>query len=157
MFLFLYSTLLTAGLVVASPWWLWRMFTTDRYREGLAQRLGLISPTLKAAVREAHAQGRRTIWLHAVSVGEALASVRLVEELQTALPNHLILISTTTATGQKVAPRSASAKPTSSTSRSTSPPPSAATLTSSSPTSSSSWSPNSGPASSPSATAATSP
>ncbi len=103
MFLFLYSTLLTLGLMLSSPWWLWRMLTTDRYREGLAQRLGLISPTLKAGVLEARAQARRTIWLHAVSVGETLAAERLIQDLQTALPNHLILISTTTATGQNLA------------------------------------------------------
>ncbi len=103
MFLFLYSTLLTLGLILSSPWWLWRMLTTKRYREGLAQRISIISPTLKIAVLEARAQARRTIWLHAVSVGEALAAERLIQDLQTALPNHLILISTTTATGQNLA------------------------------------------------------
>jgi hypothetical protein len=35
-----YSALLTLGLVLSSPWWLLRMATTERYREGLRQRLG---------------------------------------------------------------------------------------------------------------------
>jgi 3-deoxy-D-manno-octulosonic-acid transferase len=44
------------------------------------------------------------IWLHAVSVGEVFASVRLVSELEAALGGGwVVLVSTTTATGQKVA------------------------------------------------------
>ena len=37
-----YSALLTLGLVLSSPWWLLRMATTQRYREGLRQRLGAV-------------------------------------------------------------------------------------------------------------------
>ena len=103
MFLLAYSALLTLGLLVSAPWWLYRMATTRRYREGLTQRLGLISPSLKQAVQQAQTEGRRTIWIHAVSVGELLAAAPLIEALQTALPNHLIAISTTTATAQKLA------------------------------------------------------
>ena len=103
MFLALYSTLLAVALLLSSPWWLWRMATTDRYRHGLAQRLGLVSPALRTTVAEARSEGRRLVWLHAVSVGEVLASVRLVQELEAALPNHFIVISTTTLTGQKLA------------------------------------------------------
>ena len=103
MFLLAYSALLTLGLLLASPWWLYRMATTRRYREGLSQRLGLIPPALKQAVYQAQSEGRRTLWLHAVSVGELLAAAPLIQALQTALPKHLIVISTTTATAQKLA------------------------------------------------------
>ncbi len=103
MFLALYSALLTLALLLSSPWWLWRMATTNRYRHGLAQRLGFISSTLRATVLQAQRDHRPILWLHAVSVGEVLASVRLVAELEAALPTHLILISTTTFTGQTLA------------------------------------------------------
>ena len=94
-----YSAALAVALAVAAPWWLWRMATSGRYREGLGQRLGFVS----AALREAIA-GRRVVWVHAVSVGEVLAAERLVAELGAALGDAwVVVISTTTSTGQKVA------------------------------------------------------
>lgn len=95
----LYSLLLAAALLVSSPWWLLRMLTTDRYREGLAQRLGRVPARLRRFVH-----GRRVLWVHAVSVGEALAGSRLVAELADALgPDWAIVVSTTTRTGQRLA------------------------------------------------------
>jgi 3-deoxy-D-manno-octulosonic-acid transferase len=103
MLILAYSLALTLALLLASPWWLVRMLSTGRYREGLAQRLGRV-PT---ALREA-AAGKRVLWLHAVSVGEVLAATRLVTDLESALeaasgPGYLIAISTTTRTGQALA------------------------------------------------------
>jgi len=108
-----YSALLTAGLVMSAPWWLLRMATTSRYREGLRQRLGDVPYSLEIAVRRFRL-GRRVIWIHAVSVGEVLAATRLVAELEAALQTHisesgcgapdwLVVISTTTRTGQALA------------------------------------------------------
>jgi len=94
-----YSALLTLALVLSSPWWLVRMATTQRYREGLRQRLGAVPARLAAAV-----QGRRVVWVHAVSVGEVLAASQLVGELEAALGNGFrVVISTTTRTGQALA------------------------------------------------------
>jgi 3-deoxy-D-manno-octulosonic-acid transferase len=94
-----YSALLTLGLVLSSPWWLLRMATTQRYREGLRQRLGVVPARLVAAV-----QGRRVVWVHAVSVGEVLAASQLVGELEAALGEGFrVVISTTTRTGQALA------------------------------------------------------
>jgi 3-deoxy-D-manno-octulosonic-acid transferase len=98
MFITMYSLLLSVALVVSAPWWLWRMATTGRYREGLGERLGMVPAAVKAAV----GQGP-TVWVHAVSVGEVLAAERLVHELEAALPGFVIAISTTTATGNKLA------------------------------------------------------
>lgn len=94
----LYSCLLLAALTVSSPWWLWRMATSGRYRAGLFGRLGHVPAHLAQAV-----DGQPTIWLHAVSVGEVLAAQRLIAELQLALPGYVIAVSTTTAAGQQVA------------------------------------------------------
>ena len=71
MILFFYNLALLAVLVVGSPWWLWRMATTHKYREGLLERLGWVRPLKGQA-------GRPLIWVHAVSVGEVLAVSRLV-------------------------------------------------------------------------------
>ena len=98
MILFFYNLVLLAALVVGAPWWLWRMVTTHKYREGLAERLGKTPATLAALGRE-----RPLIWLHAVSVGEVLAVSRLAGELDHAFPGHRLIISTTTRTGQELA------------------------------------------------------
>ena len=97
-----YSLLLGLALMVSAPWWLWRMATSGRYRAGLAGRLGVLPNSLDETIaRRGAASG--LIWLHAVSVGEVLAAQRLVAELQIALPAHLIVVSTTTQTGQQIA------------------------------------------------------
>jgi 3-deoxy-D-manno-octulosonic-acid transferase len=94
-----YSALLMVGLVLSSPWWLLRMVTTQRYREGLLQRLGFVPAALKAAVLE-----RKIVWVHAVSVGEVLAASRLVGEMEAALgEGWSVVVSTTTRTGQALA------------------------------------------------------
>jgi 3-deoxy-D-manno-octulosonic-acid transferase len=95
MILFLYNLALLAALVLSAPWWLFRMATTHKYREGLLQRLGLHRPSFS--------KGRPLIWVHAVSVGEVLAVSRLVKTLDAALPETRIVVSTTTRTGQALA------------------------------------------------------
>jgi 3-deoxy-D-manno-octulosonic-acid transferase len=97
MILFFYNLALVAGLVATAPWWLWRMATTHKYREGLRERLGSVPR------RISFDSGRPLIWLHAVSVGEVLAATQLVKALDAALPGYFIAISTTTRTGQALA------------------------------------------------------
>jgi 3-deoxy-D-manno-octulosonic-acid transferase len=102
MLILLYSALLTVGLLLSSPWWLLRMATTERYREGLRERLGRVSESLRAYV--AGVGAGRVIWIHAVSVGEVLAASRLVAELGDALgADFRVVVSTTTRTGQALA------------------------------------------------------
>lgn len=101
MILFFYNIALLAALVASAPWWLWCMATTQKYREGLLERLGRL-PGWIADLR-ARADGRQTVWLHAVSVGEVLAVGRLIAEMGRAFPGHQVVISTTTRTGQALA------------------------------------------------------
>ena len=98
---FFYNVALLAALVAGTPWWLWRMATTHKYREGLPERLGRVPRRLGTLF--ALAGERPLIWLHAVSVGEVLAITRLIATLETVLPDYQILISTTTRTGQALA------------------------------------------------------
>jgi 3-deoxy-D-manno-octulosonic-acid transferase len=98
MILFFYNLALLAGSTVSAPWWLWRMATTHKYREGIRERLGQVPGWLKSKAAE-----RPVIWLHAVSVGEVLAVSRLIAELDKGLPAFQVLVSTTTRTGQALA------------------------------------------------------
>jgi len=95
MILVFYNLALLAALVAGAPWWLWKMATTHKYREGLLERLGWVKAGLRGE--------RPVIWLHAVSVGEVLAVSRLVGELDRAFAGHRVVISTTTRTGQELA------------------------------------------------------
>ncbi|MGO8757844.1 MAG: 3-deoxy-D-manno-octulosonic acid transferase [Terracidiphilus sp.] len=101
MILVFYNVLLLVALVAGSPWWLWRMATTHKYREGLLERLGRVPRRL--ARGSAQAGSRPLIWLHAVSVGEVLAITRLVRTLDAELADYSVVISTTTRTGQALA------------------------------------------------------
>jgi 3-deoxy-D-manno-octulosonic-acid transferase len=96
MILFFYNLAVLVALVAGAPWWLWKMATTHKYREGLGERLGRVR-----AFKDL--RGRPVIWLHAVSVGEVLAVSRLVGDLDRAFPEFQLLISTTTRTGQDLA------------------------------------------------------
>ncbi|WP_047494377.1 glycosyltransferase N-terminal domain-containing protein [Terriglobus sp. TAA 43] len=98
MMMLLYSLGLTLALVLTAPVWGWRMLRQGRYREGLRARLGDVPARLTAFVA-----GRPVVWVHCVSVGETLAAVRLIAELEAALPEYAVVVSTTTPTGQRVA------------------------------------------------------
>ena len=100
MTLFFYNVALLTGLAASLPWWLWRIATTQKYRDGMWERLGRVPRNLETV---SGAAGRRVVWLHAVSVGEVLAVSRLVKELDAALPDFQVVISTTTRTGQALA------------------------------------------------------
>ncbi len=97
MLLTFYSFLLLLTLLVGMPYWLVRMATTGKYREGLSERLGWVPDRLREG------DARQTIWVHAVSVGEVVAASRLVNELSACAPQYRVLLSTTTRTGQRLA------------------------------------------------------
>ena len=93
---FLYSVLLTIVLVLGSPYWAYEMLRHGKYRRGLLQRLGFVPQRFREA-------GRRSIWVHAVSVGEVLAVSELVQRLRASFTDTRVVVSTTTDTGQKLA------------------------------------------------------
>jgi 3-deoxy-D-manno-octulosonic-acid transferase len=95
---FLYSLALSVGMLASLPYWIFQMARHGKYRKGLAERLGRVSPRLQLPV-----ESEPALWVHAVSVGEVLAVAGLVEELQRRFPRHRIFISTTTDSGQALA------------------------------------------------------
>jgi 3-deoxy-D-manno-octulosonic-acid transferase len=93
----LYSALLAFFLLLTLPYWLLQIVRHGKYRAGLRQRFGAVPATLND-----HGE-KRTIWVHAVSVGEVIASSGVIATLRKEFPSHRVLISTTTSTGQKLA------------------------------------------------------
>jgi 3-deoxy-D-manno-octulosonic-acid transferase len=70
-----YSLLLTLGLIVLVPRFLYQAVAHGKYVTGFRERLGLINPGFN--------QTKPIIWLHCVSVGETQAARPLVEHLKT--------------------------------------------------------------------------
>src|SRR5258707_4825797 len=97
----LYSLLLGAGMLLSAPYWAFQMLRHGKYRKGLSERFGHVPSRLGAGGSAAQAQP--VIWVHAVSVGEVLAICGLVEELRRRFPEHRIVLSTTTDSGQALA------------------------------------------------------
>ena len=92
---FLYSLLLTLGVVALLPRFLIDAFRHGKYVHGWRERLGKI-PAIRA-------EGRPVIWLHCVSVGEAQAARPLAHAILDKFPTHALIVSTTTLTGQRIA------------------------------------------------------
>jgi 3-deoxy-D-manno-octulosonic-acid transferase len=94
----LYSILLAVGFVVALPWFLWKGRKSGKYRRTFRERMGRLPVSLNV-------DGERSLWIHAVSVGEALAARPLVPALRERFPGYRLFLSTTTITGNAVAAR----------------------------------------------------
>src|SRR5215470_15587629 len=97
----LYSALLGLFLLVTLPYWLAQMMRHGKYRAGLRQRMGRVPAQL--ARPDTQPAATRTIWVHAVSVGEVVASSAAIGALRQKFPGYRVVVSTTTATGQKLA------------------------------------------------------
>ena len=67
---------------------LWRGRQLPAYRKRLGERMGYYPFTLQ-----------KSIWVHAVSVGEVLAAIPLIKALKSRHPNTLFLVTTMTPTG----------------------------------------------------------
>ena len=91
MYLF-YSLLVTLGVIVTAPYYLWRR-RSDMGRSRWRERFGFLPEAFQQEAQQA-------IWVHAVSVGETLAVVGLVKELQRLFPEWKVFISHVTPTGR---------------------------------------------------------
>jgi 3-deoxy-D-manno-octulosonic-acid transferase len=96
---FIYSLLTGLAALLLLPYWLVQGLRHGKYLSNLGERLGFSFPAL--AKLPANSTG--AIWIHAVSVGEALSCVTLARRLKEAYPHRPLIISTTTITGQAVA------------------------------------------------------
>ena len=88
-----YSLLLSLGLLLLSPYFLFQALAHRKYITGLRERLGSLPKLDQQPV----------VWLHCVSVGETQAARPLVERIRQEWPHHALVVSTVTLTGQKLA------------------------------------------------------
>jgi 3-deoxy-D-manno-octulosonic-acid transferase len=70
-----------------------------KFHAGFSQKFGKVPLKISRL--------KKPVWIHAVSVGEALVAARLCEGIKESLPGTSVVISTTTKTGNDMAKRSA--------------------------------------------------
>ena len=95
---FLYSLLILAFGVLASPYLLYQAIRYKKYIGSLGQRMGYLPVSFNLDAEE-------SIWIHAVSVGEVLTARALIPDLRRRYPKLRVFLSTTTMAGQQVARR----------------------------------------------------
>src|SRR5436190_17702635 len=93
-----YSLLTFLVFVLISPYFLYQALRYNKYIGSLRQRLGYLPISFNV-------DGEESIWIHAVSVGEALTARALAEDLKARYPRLRLFLSTTTMAGQEVAKR----------------------------------------------------
>src|SRR5918993_3450428 len=94
----LYSVLVLAVAVIASPWFVYQALRYKKYVASLGQRMGYLPVSFNMDADE-------SIWIHAVSVGEVLTARPLISDLKRRYPNLRMFLSTTTLAGQQLARR----------------------------------------------------
>lgn len=95
----LYNILQVCFLLVFLPLLILFVAQSNKYRARIPARLGRgLATRLGAEKRRS-----KTIWIHALSVGEVTSAVPLVSGLRQKYPAATIIVSVTTSTGRKVA------------------------------------------------------
>ena len=95
----LYSLAMLLVFLAASPYFLYQAVRHGKYAGSLPQRLGFLPVSLNL-------DRDPSIWIHAVSVGEALTARAIAGDLKARYPHLRLFVSTTTMTGQQVAKQS---------------------------------------------------
>jgi 3-deoxy-D-manno-octulosonic-acid transferase len=85
----LYSLLISCAVPIAVAWLLWRGLRERAYWRALSERFGL-GPALEG----------RSIWVHAVSLGEVTAAAPLVRALRARYADSPLVLTTATPTGR---------------------------------------------------------
>jgi 3-deoxy-D-manno-octulosonic-acid transferase len=91
-----YSIFAALAFLFASPYFLVRGLQGHKYFSSFRERFGRVPQGL-------HEKCAGCIWIHAVSVGEVLAALPLAKQLKEQFPGKPLVVSTTTATGQRLA------------------------------------------------------
>ena len=95
----LYNLLFPVAFLAVLPRYLGRMFRRGGYREDFGQRFARYSPALRQRFRS---EGP-WIWVHAVSVGELLVALKVINELHRRHPDWRFAVSSTTSTAHALA------------------------------------------------------
>jgi 3-deoxy-D-manno-octulosonic-acid transferase len=92
----LYTVTIVVVAIVLSPWFLYQALRHRKYIGSVGERMGYLPISFNL-------DGDESIWIHAVSVGEALTARALIADLRERYPGLKIFLSTTTLTGQQIA------------------------------------------------------
>ena len=90
----LYSLFFAVALVVGAPYFVYRSLRGEGYGSAWLARF---------RVPAVNPEGKPSIWVHAVSVGEVIAAATLLPKLREAFPEKRIALSVTTVTGRRIA------------------------------------------------------
>lgn len=93
--LLLWNAIYPIVVILASPFWMLKMWRRGGWGSGLTERLGIYD-------REAEKERCGGVYIHAVSVGEVLLALKLIEKWKEETDDHFVLVPTT-ATGMAVA------------------------------------------------------
>jgi len=99
--LLLYNLLFPLLFLLYLPVFVTKLLRRGGFRHGFAERFGCFARTRKEALRRLH----RPVWIHAVSVGEAVAACSFIHRWHERQPQLPFVLSTTTTTGHAMAAR----------------------------------------------------
>jgi len=94
----IYNLAFPVVLLILLPGFLVRMVKRGKYRHKFWQRFGIYSPRVLEKLGD-------RIWVHAVSVGEVMIAMKLIQATREQDPSASFVLSTTTSTGFKLAAR----------------------------------------------------
>jgi 3-deoxy-D-manno-octulosonic-acid transferase len=94
----LYNLLFPFAFLAILPRYLQSMFRRGDYRRDFGQRFARYEPALRERLRHG-----AWIWVHAVSVGELLIALKLLDELHRRHPDWKFVVSSTTSTAHALA------------------------------------------------------
>lgn len=95
---FFYNCALSAAFIVFLPLLPIFYLLGKKFHEGLAERFAVYGKAKTAALG-----GAGRVWIHAASVGEVRSAAHLAQELKRRAPARKIVVSTFTATGNRIA------------------------------------------------------
>lgn len=84
-----YTFILILGIPVLVMRLFWKSRKIAGYRHRILERFGIFSPPVQ----------KGGLWLHAVSVGESVAAIPIIQAFQKEFPNIPVMVTTTTPTG----------------------------------------------------------